>query len=181
MFQNLTYKKKNRLLIAGIVLLSFISYRMAFRNTFNVYTGINSLEEQLKLADDAPQKVAGLQARLAGMDQVLGRGQSGWKSDTGIQQSLLGIVTDYCQKNNVTLREFPKTIQKAQGEYLVETNFFVVEGGFIKLLELLYLLEQKNRAGKVASANFSTKKDYKTKALNLTSTIYVQNVKRISH
>jgi hypothetical protein len=171
-FKNLTYKQKNRFLLIGIVLLAFISYRMAFRNTINVCSGINSLEEQLKLADHAPQKVAGLQARLAGMDQVLGRSQS--------ESTLLGVVTDYCQKNNVALREFPKTIEKTQGEYQVETNFFVIEGGFIKLLELLYLLEQKNRVGKVASVNFSTKKDYKTKALNLTAIIYVQNVKKAS-
>jgi hypothetical protein len=184
MFRNLTYKQKNRALLIAIVLLALVSYRMGLRNTIRVYAGINLLKEQLTLADNAPQKVAGLQARLAGMDQVLGRSQSEWtpseKADTSVQQTLLGVVTAYCQKNHVALREFPKTIRKIQGEYQVETNFFVVEGGFIKLLELLYLLEQKNRVGKVASVNFITKKDYKTKALNLNAIIYVQNVKKAS-
>lgn len=177
MFKNLTYKQKNRFLLIGIVLLAFLAYRMAFRNTISVYDEINSLEEQMKLADNAPQKAAGLQTRLEGMDQLLGRSQ---RSDTSVQQTLLGVVTDYCQKNSIILREFPRTIRKTEGEYQIETNFFIVEGGFIKLLELVYLLEQKNRTGKVASLNFISKKDFKTKVLNLTATIYVQNVKKVS-
>ena len=178
MFKNLTYKKRNRILAAVSVLFIFFSYKMAFQNTLDTYHDVQSLKEQLLLAQGAPEKVNTLRQQMMNMDRLLGTKQ---RADTSVQQALLGIVTDYCQKNNAVLREFPKTIQKIQDNYLVETNFFVVEGSFVKLLELLYLLEQKNRIGKIASVNFLTKKDFKTQGLNLTATIYLQNVKKVSN
>lgn len=177
MFNNYTYKQKNRFLIGAIILLAIVSYNMALKNTIHAYREMKSLEVKSKLANDAPQKVAELNARLINMDYVLGRSQL---LDTTAQQTLLGIVTDYCKNKGIILREFPKTVQKKQGEYLVETNSFIVEGSFIKILELLYLLEQKNRVGKVVSSSFVTGKDFKTKTINLTASIYIQNVKKIS-
>ncbi len=146
MFKNLTYRKKNKWLVVGLILFAFFSYKMACQQMMSI-------------------------------DHVLGTSQ---RADTNVQQQLLGIVTDYCQKRDVVLREFPKTIQKTQEDYLVETNIFTVEGDFIKLLELVYLLEQKSRIGKIASVNFLSKKDFKTKSLALTATIYLQNVKKVS-
>jgi len=177
MFKNLTYRKKNKWLVVGLILFAFFSYKMAFQNTISVYSDVQKLEAQLRLAQDAPQKVNQLRQQMMSIDHVLGTSQ---RADTNVQQQLLGIVTDYCQKRDVVLREFPKTIQKTQEDYLVETNIFTVEGDFIKLLELVYLLEQKSRIGKIASVNFLSKKDFKTKSLALTATIYLQNVKKVS-
>lgn len=183
MFNGLTYKKKNKYLAVGVILFAIFSYKMAFQNTIAVYQNVQSLEEQLRQAEDAPQKVNALRQQMMSIDQVLGKGGAettlSAKSDTNVQQKLLGIVTDYCSKGDVVLREFPKTMQKTQDDYLVETNVFTVEGGFTKLLGLIYSLEQKSRIGKIASVNFLSKKDFKTKSLTLTSTIYLQNVKKV--
>jgi hypothetical protein len=177
MFKDLTYKKKNMYLLAGVVLFAFLSYKMAFQNTLTAYREVCSLKEQLRMAQDAPKKINALQQQMISIERILGTGQ---RADTNVQQQLLGIVTDYCQKSNTVLREFPKTIQKTQDDYLVETNIFILEGNFTKLLRLIYLLEQKNRIGKIASVNFLSKKDFKTKLPALTSTIYLQNVKKVS-
>ncbi len=175
MFKNLTYKKKNQLLLAGAILFAVMMYSFAIKRTVVVYRECNVLEAQMKLAHDAPLKAAMLERKLAEMDHLPGEQQKG---DVNVQQNLLGVITNYCQNNNVILREFPKTIQTEEKDLLVETNVFVIEGGFSKLLQFVYLLEQKNKIGRIASVQFQTKRDYKTKTLSLTAMIYVQSIKK---
>ena len=178
MFENLSYKRKNRLLFGAAGLFLFLSYWMAFKSTFTLCSEVRDLEAQIELANDAPQKVAILQSRLAELDMLPGIKQN---ADTSIQQELLGIVTGYCKGSGIVLREFPRTLVSEEGEYRVETNVFTVEGGFSKLLQLVYLLEQKNRLGKIASVQYNAKKDVRTKMLSLTASVYVQNIKKINN
>ena len=176
MFKNLTYKKKNQFLLIGSVLFFFIAYYLALGKTVSLYRDCSSMKEQLTSLADAPGRSAALRKELADMDQKLGGRQL---SDTNTQQVLLNVITNYCQSNKTILREFPKAISKRENDYMVETNFFTVEGNFVKLLNLVYLLEQKERIGRLASVLFQAKEDVRTKILSLTATIYVQNVKKI--
>ena len=175
---NLTYKKKNQLMGIASVLLLFLFYWVDFADTIALHSEVNVLEKQIQLANDAPQRVVLMQNKLAELDLLPGLKQN---ADTSIQQELLGIVTGYCQKNGIVLREFPKTIVSQEGDYRVETNIFTVEGGFTKLLQLVYSLEQKNRIGKVASVLYNSKKDIRTKTLSLTASVYLQNIKKAHH
>jgi len=95
-------------------------------------------------------------------------------------QTLLELVTNYCKNNHAVLREFPETNTNNQEGLMIETNRFVVEGNFSALLNLVYLLEQKNKLGKISSAVYQVKKDFKTKNKMLIVTIYLQNVKKQS-
>lgn len=176
MMSGLTYKKKNQLLLIISAVFLLISYWLAFKDTFALYSEAVDFESQVKSVNDVPQKLAAMQGKLAELDILSGLKQN---ADTGIQQELLGIVTGYCQKSGILLREFPKTNFYDEGDYRVETNIFVVEGGFVKLLELVYLLEQKNRVGKIASVSYNSKKDIRIKMFSLTATIYLQNIKKI--
>ena len=112
------------------------------------------------------------------LNQILGGKQL---TDTNTQQALLNVIANYCRDNKTVLREFPKAISKEKNDFVVETNFFTVEGDFVKLLSLVYLLEQKERIGRIASVFFQSKRDVRTKALSLSATIYVQNVKKIAN
>lgn len=178
MFERLNYKRKNQLLLAASVLFLLLCYFLAFKGTWALYSEVQELETQIKLANGAPQKVAIMESRLAELDRLPGLKQN---ADTSIQQELLGVVTEYCQKTGTILREFPKTLVSEEGDYRVETNVFTVEGGFSKLLELVYLLEQKNRLGKIASVQYNSKRDVRTKALSLTASVYLQNIKKANH
>lgn len=178
MFKDLTYKKKNQLLLAGGILFLLFAWFMAFKPTFSLYANCNALELQLSEVADAPIHTAMLQKKLTEMDQMLGNRQL---TDTNTQQALLNLITHYCQSNKIVLREFPRTVTKQDNDYTVETNVFTVEGSFSKLLGLAYVLEQKERIGKVASVLFHTRKDVRTKVLSLTASIYIQNVKKNQH
>ena len=57
----------------------------------------------------------------------------------------------------------------------------MIGGNFSTLINLVYLLEQKYNLGKIASVNYQLKKDFKTKEMQLTATIFLQNIKKKNH
>ncbi len=149
-------------------------YSFAIKRTISAYKDYKDLSAQVQLAKNAPLNAALLESKLAEMNFVLGNQQV---NEINAQQNLLGAITNFCQANNVVLREFPKTINTEEKDFLLETNVFEIEGSFSKLLKFIYLLEQKNKVGRIASVSFKTKKDYKTKSISLSATLYVQNIK----
>jgi hypothetical protein len=96
------------------------------------------------------------------------------------QQLILSLVSSFCAKNNLVLQELPKTKSYSENDILVETNYLVIEGDFIRLLRLLNMLEQNKDAGRVSSSRFQAKKNLKSKKIELTLTIYIQNIKNMS-
>lgn len=178
MLSDFNYKKKNRLLAIGAVVLLFLSWQLAFAKTFSLWAQCRDMEEQLQAVSEAPGQSLAMKERLLRLDRTLGGREI---SDTNIRQVLLGIVTGYCQKNNTILRDFPKPVSTIENDYMVETNIISVEGSFGKLLDLVYRLEQRDRIGKIASVDFHTRQDPRTKVMSLVATVYIQNVKKINH
>ncbi|PCJ87274.1 MAG: hypothetical protein COA57_04910 [Flavobacteriales bacterium] len=175
MLKNLTYKQRNIALAISTVLLSLMAYYMAIKNTVELAIQCNELEKETALAANAPQKIAVLKQQLKAIESKLG--ESG-EFGGDMQQALLEKVSHYCSKNNLILKEFPKPVATEGRGYVVETTIFTVEGGFTKLLQLIYELEQKHRVGKVAAVHFQTEKDLRTKTLSLSASVYLQHIRK---
>ncbi|MBI2968492.1 MAG: hypothetical protein HYY40_11870 [Bacteroidetes bacterium] len=152
-----------------------ITWQFAIKKTIDLYDRCAKLEGQLESVSDAPAKTAILEKELEEVDNKIG---SGFTTGYDNHQRLLELLTNFCKREGVILREFPKPEKNAQRNYSVETSIFVVEGNFSDLNRLIYELEQKQKAGKVSSVLFQTKEDYKTKRISLTATIYLQNVSK---
>lgn len=175
MFKNLTYKKKNGLLLGSIVLLLIIVYFVAIRKTVNAYSSYKENQEKVLNANSAPQKVAYYKKKLADIENIIKKQQG---SGMDNQELLLSVVSDYCNENDLVLKDFPLPVIYTDKDYTIETSIFEIQGGFIKLLKLIYELEQKTVVGKVMCVNYEIKKNYKTKSFALTATIYLQNIKK---
>lgn len=175
MLKNLTYKKKNQLLLVVAVFTLYLIYVFAIKKTITSYNEFNKAESQIELAANAPLMAAQLEKKLLQMDSKIGKQNINGQNT---EQALLELITNYCQNNHAILREFPETTVAQQGNLFIETNLFVVEGDFASLITLVYLLEQKNKLGKIASVRYQLKKDFKTKEMALTAAIYLQNVKQ---
>ncbi|MES2141097.1 MAG: hypothetical protein V4511_15430 [Bacteroidota bacterium] len=175
MFKNLTYKKKNQLLIIVSVLALYLIYAFAVKKTIAAYSEYCYAEKQIELAANAPVMAVQLENQLLQMDSKIGKQNVNGQNT---EQALLELITNYCQNNHAVLREFPETTIAKQGDLFIETNLFVVEGEFASLINLVYILEQKNKLGKIASVRYQLKKDFKTKDMTLTAAIYLQNVKQ---
>jgi hypothetical protein len=178
LFDQLTYKKKNQVLLVIAVILLFIAYQFAIKKTMAAHTDVVNAEQQMELAANAPMMAAQLEKELMLMDAKIGADSL---KEKNAGQELLELVTNYCQQNNAVLREFPETINTPQEKLMVETNWLVVAGDFATLINLVYILEQKSKLGKVTSVQYQLKKDLKSKELVLTATIYIQNVKKKEH
>ena len=88
----------------------------------------------------------------------------------------MDAVSTFCQKNNLILKEFPKTSHEEQQDFTMETNVVVVEGNYKDLVRLVYELENINKAGKVISVSFNSSIDNKLKKVILSATLYLQNI-----
>jgi hypothetical protein len=175
MNKGLTYKKKNKILLAGICFTALFIYSFTFKKTFILINNVKATEAKIEIAKDAPSKSQQLKRKL---DLINNKISVYNNTSTNNQQSLLELVTEYCKNNGTILLEFPMVIEEVNAGFIIETNRFVVQGDFNSLLSLVYILEQKNIVGKIAAVNYQVKKDTKTKETILTSTIYLQNIKR---
>ena len=178
MFENLTYKRKNLLLGVAAVLLVFIVYSLGVSKTIKAYHDYSDAKARMEMAQNAPLMAAQLERELILMDAKMGTTKA-FKQNTA--ETLLNLITNYCQSNHAVLREFPRTTIDMQGDLTIETNQFVLEGNFATILKLIYNLEQKNKIGKVASVKYQLKKDFKTKEMVLTASVFIQNIKKTDH
>ncbi|MBI5541222.1 MAG: hypothetical protein HY951_14245 [Bacteroidia bacterium] len=175
MAERKTYNKKVKLLAIGVVVMLFLSYYLSFRKTISSYSECQDYKSQLENIQTAPAEISNVEQQLATIERSVGMSPD---TSTDFQKVLLEKVSSYCQQNNVVLTEFPQTIYFSNQDFEVETNQVVVEGSFVKILTLVYNLEQKFRLGKIVSLRFASQKDYKTGATKLFATLYFQNFKK---
>ena len=160
------------------MLFLFIIYFSAINKTLDLYFQCNEMKAQLNQTQNASQQLFQLEKQMKEIEAVFGGEQ---ENKDNYQQLLLEVLSNYCSPNHVVLRKFPEPTIIHEQEFSVETNIISVEGGFKNLLHLVYLLEQKNKLGKIASLHFQTREDFKTKQKALFADIYIQNVKKTNH
>lgn len=172
--RNLSWKKKNRLLLVGLILTAWVIYSYAISNTLAARSSCADLQLQLDSASEAPVRIAELESELARLEAISGSTDN-VNADSATHEQLLNLVSEYCESNGLTLREFVSPVRYTQQEWIVETHPFTVEGTFIGIVQLLDYL-RTNVPGKIVSADIHTKKDTKSKTTSLLVTVYVQNI-----
>lgn len=173
--KELSYKNKNRILLLGTALFALIFYFAVLNKTISLISSCKGAEKRLEGVNEMTMRSAEMKAKLLQFSRALGVQQ---KSESDAQQQLLSVVTRFCQENNIVLREYPQVLHSDEKGMKLITNTFVIEGDFTRLLKLVYVLEQKEKAGKLVSVKFFTKKDFKTNTNALLATLYIQNVNR---
>lgn len=173
MLNKLTYRRKNRLLAAGAVLLLMLVYSLSVSKTLTLRSTCTKLEKRLDSAASIPAETEMLERKL----QRLEKNFSSDSLHENLHEDLLSIVSGYCDQRQLVLREFPEKITTQSPEWDIETHQFTVAGNFSELLRLVHLLESR-QTGKIVSADYQRKRDPKTKTLSLTVTVYVQQLKK---
>lgn len=173
MFNKLTYRRKNRLLAAGALLLLFVVYSFSISKTAALRSTCNKLEKRIDSAANIPAETEMLERKL----QRLEKNFSSDSLHENLHEDLLAIVSAYCDQRQLVLRDFPEKLTTESREWHIETHQFTVAGNYTELLRLVNLLESR-QTGKVVSADYQSKRDPKTKTLSLTVTVYVQQLKK---
>jgi hypothetical protein len=173
MLDNWTYKKKTGYFIGGAIVAFILIYFSLISGNIAKYKQMNGLESKLKQAQNAPENIKKL-------EKELGRLNTHFKyylSDSvRNHEYILEVVSNFCQKNNVILKNLPKVISTQEKDFKVESSVIVAEGNYVNLLRLLHELEQVNKIGRVSSVDFKSYIDTKTKRTELSLTIYLQNI-----
>jgi hypothetical protein len=171
---DLTYKKKIQLLILSSALALLIVYLFLISPNINRSSLNKKYRSEIAKAQQAPSMIKSLNEELNTMNTFL----DAYVSDsTGDEDRFIEVITNFCQKNNVTLKELPKVIETEEQKFTVQTNVVIAEGSYKDLLRLIYQLEKKEKVGRIVSAQFKSYINNKTKRLTLSLTIYLQNLK----
>lgn len=172
MLNSLTYKQRNTLLIPVVIILLWVSYRYAILNTITLYSQVSTLENQM--ANHSPEKLVRLKSKLKKLNNKLNNYKFDDKRD---KEFILGITSDFCAKNKLTLSEFPEANIIEDETNRLETLTISAQGTYIGLLKLLHFLEHQNQVGRISSVHYYSQFDHKNQITRLFAKIYIQNIR----
>lgn len=166
--------KKNKLLLLGIVLLLFASYKLAINKTLLLKTEHKRLSSQVELFTNIPKQLSILTQKEKYYDSILGKMDMG---DTSVQNNLLRTINQEAKTNTVNVMDFNQPHIYRMGESDLQTFSFRLSGNFTDILKVIHTIEQKGNFGEVVHVDFIKKKDYRSNTENLAATVFVQHVK----
>ncbi len=176
MLEKLTYKQKFYLAIAGFLISLVLVYSIAIKGTLAIKKECKELKYKIMQVENAPVKVASLEREIAKLEGLM----SNVNSELSVNEKLLEVTARFAERNRLVLKEFPETHTYTKQDYSIYTDAITLEGGFINLLRLLYLIETEKSYGRVSSVDFYSYLDKRKKTYNLNMIIYVQNIQHIS-
>lgn len=172
-FKQLTYKLKLRYLYIGVFLFAVIVYKAAISTTINLYSDNSKLSAKIKKAENAPLSIAELRKSLEKLDDKLNH----YLIDTTKEQEhTLEVVSEFCNKNRLELKELPKRKVTIEKDFTIITSVLKIEGNFSGSIKLLNELEYLQKLGRLSSVSWKSYIDSKTKKTILCMTIYLQNI-----
>ncbi len=176
MWNKLTYRKKNLLLLMIVVVLGFLAYHKAIKGTLQVMEDCAQLAKQVEAANQSPERLFALEQELATINELIGTDAEAVNEAQG---QLMDRVGTYCDQSAAVLKEFAAPHQYIANNYAIITSKVEVEGDYLTLLLLTDVLERDFNASSLTSVRFYTKKQMKTKKTKLYAVYYLQNIQKL--
>ena len=165
----MTSKKKYQLLCLGTILFFFIAWQLAFGKTWAAYQQTHQIQNKLVQAGNAWQEIEYYEQQLKKINKQSSR--------IFTPELLFSEVTNFCQKKKLAIIQMPLSTKYIEQGIEVLHNPIQVKGSFKATVELLHELEQKQQLGNIVSVEFKTKRNIKSRQLELITTLYLQNIK----
>ena len=175
MFEKYSYKTKLIALAVIFVLLFLAAYKRSFSLTFGLIDEVERLEKQLDLAQNANYEINQLKLDLNELNQAIGK--ENLDADL-VQQRILDEISDYSNTANIRIYGISETHKYSTSDFEVFSNETIVEGDFISILKLIHSFENEIEYARVASCEFYTEKNFKTKKKQLYAKLYLQHFKK---
>ena len=168
------FSKKNKILVFGIVLMLFFSYKLAIQKTIEVSNTYHSNLDKKERIKDLPKQLSFLKQKERYLDSELG---SLNMDHSSIQNSLLKFLNNEADENKVKIIEFNSPHIFETDQQTKETYIFSLEGGFTNILKTIHAIENKGNFGAVIHLGLEKKKDYRTKRTFLQVKVFLEQVK----
>ncbi|MCD0464999.1 general secretion pathway protein [Flavobacterium sp. ENC] len=169
--------KKNKMLVAGFVLILYFCYSFAISNTIQYYKEYKEKEQQIADDSNMPNLVGQLLQKEKQLDQVLSQYEIN-VSDS-FQNDLLKQLSSYSTKYNLKITDFQEPHSITQKGFITTSYIFTLEGSFNGSLALLNQIENNPKLGAIKHLNFTKKKNYKTNTDQLFVEVIMQTSKGI--
>jgi hypothetical protein len=170
MLNRFSYRQKWHMLLTGCIFLYVIAWKLSFHETLKVWRDVSISKQRLALASNAPARNKQLEQDLHQLDLLTGNKPRG--GDT--RQMLLSHLSTLCNKYNVSLVNMGEPVYNSNAGYVVVLHQIRMSGGYLDLVRSLNELESCFTEGKVASAQFYTRKNLITKKAILYLEVWLQ-------
>ena len=164
--------RKNKILIAGLVLSLYICYAFAFSNTISYYSTYTSQKEIVENSIVSPGQLQKLVVR----EKMLTESLSQYTGVTGasFQNTLLKELSTYSQQHGLKIIDFKEPHRFTEKDLVTTSYTFSLEGSFNGILLLVSQVENNPALGFVRSLTFIKKRNYKTGSDYLTAEVILQ-------
>ena len=173
MWEKLSYKQKNKVLLGGFALVLVLAGLTSFGNTFGLYLENQALKDKLEIARDAPEQIGNFKSQLTQLQQTI----SYLEESADLRKELLNNVGKASTEMKVLFKEFKPSTFFVSDDIYVETHEIVLEGDYKSLLKVIYQVEQTLKIGKLTSVRFFKEKDRSTRKVKLACSISIQSLK----
>jgi hypothetical protein len=142
--------KKEYLFIAAVIILLWLGYKLAFKQTLQAWQINRQLNAQLEQSANLSYQPGYLQRKNANLNKVINL----YKADTAtFRNNSISIISSIAEKENVKLSEVPPQ------DPFFNTDKFIVqklsfEGDFFSLSQTLHDLQNVNGIGMIRSASY---------------------------
>ena len=169
------YKQKNRILIAGFVVLLFIAYQFSLKKTFELHTSINKLSKDKELLLNAGGRIESMQMENKYLDAVLKSNDV--SADKSFEQTLLEKTVQLEKQHQLKLVSFDKPHVYESDETSILSYVIEMKGDFRNLMLFASNLEQQ-RLGEFVSTSFIKSRNYQIGKNELTCKLIVQRLSK---
>ena len=173
----MSLKQKNIALLIGLVLLLWVANRLSFSKTFALKKQYEISQKEQKLFSNVSQKLVSLQQQNVYYDSILKSKKI--STESSFQNNLLQTITSFADTTNTKVVAFKDPHEFKDNTTLINTFSFTLRGNFSKIVQLIYILEQHYKLGKIVSVNFEKKKNYRRNINFLECTILLQQVEQL--
>ena len=168
MFNNLTYKQKFMVVVGLFILLFLACYKKTFKHTIVAKEELALVEKKLSNVDNTNSNLFRLKNDIKILDNLIGGNTT---NPEKVQQELLSFISDL--GINITAIEDVHIYE--DDKFIIYSNQIQLEGNYKELINTLYAIEKQFKNSRIASANFFSKKNYRTNKSNLYLKLILQN------
>lgn len=148
-------------LLAMVLLTPMVVYRMAVKSTVELKESIEEQRvqiEKLRSQNNTPY------ARDINRDRTIESSE------------LVALIQNCTQHNGVSIHKYTPYVTARELRAEILTSEFILQGGFIPTVRVLYFLERSIVGCKVISVSFNAKTDRVTQKTELITTILIQQI-----
>lgn len=167
-----SYEEKLKVLGVLAVLLLIICVKFPFYQTLQEYRRFKVQKENVTVQNH-PLRDGSNDGKSSRIDLVLNR----YALDTADNaKNLLGIISSYCQKHDLRLKEYRPLGKREVYGRTVLCRMVTFEGSFAECLKVNYELETQYECGRIGSVWYKSYFNPADKSTHLNCIFYILNV-----